>query len=65
MSNFAIDFINDQVMDMSKGELIHELSTGFLSRIKLIFLSEYQLRVLMKNELTKNDYYDKEINHES
>jgi hypothetical protein len=65
MSNFALDLINDQIMEMDKAMLLDELSSGFISRIKLMFLSTYQLRVLMREQLLQNDYYDEEVNDES
>ena len=65
MSNFALDLINDQIMEMDKAMLLDELSSGFISRIKLMFLSAYQLRVLMREQLLQNDYYDEEVNDES
>ena len=60
MSNWTMDRINDQIMDMGKDEIIQELATRLWAKIKLMFLSEYQLRVLMQNELMRNDYYDRE-----
>tara|TARA_Y100000361_G_scaffold78497_1_gene69470 strand:+ start:127 stop:327 length:201 start_codon:yes stop_codon:yes gene_type:complete len=65
MSNFALDLINDQIMEMDKAMLLDELSSGLISRIKLMFLSTYQLRVLMREQLLQNDYYDEEVNDES
>ena len=65
MSNFALDLINDQIMEMDKAMLLDELSSDFISRIKLMFLSTYQLRVLMREQLLQNDYYDEEVNDES
>ena len=65
MSNFALDLINDQIMEMDKAMLLDELSSGFISRIKLMFLSTYQLRVLMREQLLQTDYYDEEVNDES
>tara|TARA_R100000687_G_scaffold67166_1_gene56232 strand:+ start:361 stop:549 length:189 start_codon:yes stop_codon:yes gene_type:complete len=60
MSNWTMDRINDQIMDMGKDEIIQELATRLWAKIKLMFLSEHQLRVLMQNELMRNDYYDRE-----